>query len=99
MFRQWAGERRMDRSGECRMPRRTLAARLRRHRATLALIALVVLAIAASAALGIGGGHERPVPEAAELAAAAPATAVQRVDLIDCDPLDDPAPAATPLPR
>lgn len=80
------------------MPRRTLAARLRRHRGTLVLIALVVLAIAASAALGLGEGHERPLP-AAELAAARPASAVQRVDLIDCDPLEDPAAAASPVPR
>ncbi len=81
------------------MPRRTLAAHLRRRRGTLVLIALVVLAIAAGAALGIGRGHERPVPEAAVLAAATPATVVRRVDLIDCDPLEDPAPAAPPVPR
>lgn len=81
------------------MPQRTLATRLRRHRGTLVLIALVVLAIAASAALGLGEGHERPVPEAAVLAATTPVPVVQRVDLIDCDPLEDPAPAAPPVPR
>ena len=80
------------------MPRRTLAARLRRRRGTLVLIALVVLAIATSAALRLGG-QERPVPEAAELAAVTPAAAVQRVNLIECDPLEDPAPAAAPVSR